>query len=70
MVIHNRYEDKDRLTATKTVVLEYLGRHDVHTCTCRERRYPEEKEETFAMEPEVVSSSLSSGMRVQSWEGY
>lgn len=31
LVTHHRCKDEDRLTVTKTVVLEYLGRGDVYT---------------------------------------
>lgn len=56
----HRYEDKDRLMATKTVVLEYLGRCDTHMCMRERGGHPAEREEAHAVEPEVLSSSLSS----------
>lgn len=56
--------------ATKTVVLSIWG--DViyiHVHMQERGGHPEEREEAYAMELEVLSSNLSSGMCVQSWEG-
>lgn len=63
LVTHHRREDKDRLTATKAVVLEYLGRCDAHMHLWERGGYSR-REEPFAIEPEVLNSSLGSGVCV------